>query len=157
VLLELRPVERDHVRPLIGLRLAEGQEGQVADNATTLAQAAYETGSQVWGLWVGEEPVGLVAMIDMRAYPWVEPADDPESAYLWRLLIDARQQGRGYGQAAVAGAVEVARGWAVPRLTASVVDRPGGAMGFYERLGFRRTGRLLDGEVVIELDLGDQA
>jgi diamine N-acetyltransferase len=147
--LALRPVERDHVLPLLRLKVAEGQEGQVADNAATLAQAAYETGSSVWGLWDGEEPVGLVAMIDPRASPWIEEGDDPEAAYLWRLMVDARHQGRGLGRAALDLVAGVARGWGLPRVMATVVDRPGGALPFYERAGFRRTGRVVDGEVEV--------
>jgi diamine N-acetyltransferase len=84
------------VLPLIRLSVDEGQGGLVAENAKTLAQAAYETGSSVWGLWVSEEPVGLMAMIDPRVYPWLDEGDDPSAAYLWRLMIDARHQGRGY-------------------------------------------------------------
>jgi diamine N-acetyltransferase len=152
--LERREVVRDHVLPLIGLGVGEGQGGLVAENAKTLAQAAYETGSHVWGLWAGDEPVGLMAMIDPRGYAWLEEGDDPEAAYLWRLMIDARHQGRGFGRAAIGEAVEVARGWGLPRLAASVVDRPGSAMGFYEGLGFRRTGRVADGEIVIAMELG---
>jgi diamine N-acetyltransferase len=151
--LERRAVLRDHVLPLIRLKVGEAQDGLVAENAKTLAQAAYETGSHVWGLWAGEEPVGLMAMIDPRAYPWIDEGDDPGAAYLWRLMVDARHQGKGHGRAAIAEAVAVARGWGLPRLGASVVDRPGGAMGFYEAIGFRRTGRLVAGEAEIVMNV----
>jgi diamine N-acetyltransferase len=157
VKLERRRVERDHVGPLIRLAVGEGQGGLVAENAKTLAQAAYETGSHVWGLWVGEESVGLMAMIDPRGYPWLEEGDDPEAAYLWRLMIDARHQGRGYGRAALEEAVAVAREWGLPRLALSVVDRPGSALPFYEAAGFRRTGRVVEGEAVLSREVGPAA
>jgi diamine N-acetyltransferase len=157
VTLERRPVERDHVVPLIRLSVGEGQEGLVAGNAKTLAQAAYETGSHVWGLWAGDEPVGLMAMIDPRGYPWLDEGDDPGAAYLWRLMIDARHQGKGYGRQAIKEAVAVARGWGLPRLALSVVDRPGSALSFYERLGFRRTGATIEDEAVLAVEVDPQA
>ena len=52
-----RAVLREHVAPLIGLAVREDQRGLVAQNAVTLAQAAYEPGAQVWGLWDDAAPV----------------------------------------------------------------------------------------------------
>jgi diamine N-acetyltransferase len=74
--------------------------------------------------------------------------------FLWRLLIDERLQRRGYGTAAL------------DAIAAYVRSRPGGeglytsaAQGegtpqpFYERYGFVATGRIVDDEVVLHLDL----
>jgi diamine N-acetyltransferase len=157
-MLERRPVLRDHVLPLIGLSVRPDQAGLVSDNATTLAQAAYETGSYVWGLWDGAAPVGLMAMIHPGEYPWddrasFEPDTDREAAYLWRLMIGAEFQGKGYGDAALTAAIAQARAWGCPRLTAHVADEPHSNLGFYERVGFRKTGKIEDGEAVILLDL----
>lgn len=146
--MERRPVTRETVDALIGLDVAAGQEGLVAPNAVTLAQAAYEQpGAYVWGLWDAAVPVGLMAMVHPGEYPWLDNADDPEAAYLWRLMIAARHQGRGLGRAAVGEAFAQARAWGLPRLAVTVVPRDGSALGFYERLGFARTGRVVDGEV----------
>jgi diamine N-acetyltransferase len=151
--LEKRPVTRDHVRALIGLDVLPGQRDLVSPNVKTLAQAAYEPGAYVWGLWDGPAPVGLMAMVHPREYPFHEPGDDREAAYLWRLMIAAGFQGRGYGRAAISEAIAVARAWNTPRLTASVADVPHSNMAFYERLGFRQTGRIVEGEREIALDL----
>jgi diamine N-acetyltransferase len=151
--LALRPITRDTLRPLFRLKVRDDQQGLVAPNEITLAQAPYETGSYVWGLWDGETAVGLMAMVHPAEYPWHEPGDDREAAYLWRLLIGADHQGRGYGRAAIGLAVGVARGWGTPRLTLSVVDAPHSNIGFYERLEFRRTGHLMDGEIVMGMDV----
>jgi diamine N-acetyltransferase len=43
----------------------------------------------------------------------------------------------------------VTKAWGLPRLSASVVDRSGSALAFYEKLGFRKTGRVVDGEAEI--------
>lgn len=147
-----RPVLREHVTPLIALAVGQDQRGLVAENAVTLAQAAYEPGAEVWGLWEGGTPVGLMAMIDPREGA-LDPGDDPEAAYLWRLMIGAAHQGRGLGAAALAEACAQARLWGLPRLAATVVEREGSALPFYLRHGFRRTGRVTGGEAEIVLDL----
>ncbi|HEU0223175.1 MAG TPA: GNAT family N-acetyltransferase [Paracoccaceae bacterium] len=97
------------------------------------------------GLWVGEEAVGIFAMIDPQADP--RPGDPGGAAYLWRLLIDRRFQGRGHGRAAIAAAQGIAEGWGFRRLYLHALPKPGGAVPYYERLGFRRTGRQEGGEV----------
>jgi diamine N-acetyltransferase len=157
-MLACRPVLRDHVLPLIELTVRPDQADLVSNNAKTLAQAAYETGSYVWGLWDGDTLVGLMAMIHPGEYPWddrasFEPDADRDAAYLWRLMIGAEFQGKGYGGAALTQAIAQARAWGCPRLTAHVADEPHSNMGFYARYGFRNTGKIEDDEVVIVLDL----
>jgi diamine N-acetyltransferase len=157
-MLEKRAVTRDHVGALIGLDVLPGQRDLVSPNVRTLAQAAYEPGAYVWGLWDaaadGAAPVGLMAMVHPREYPFHEPGDDREAADLWRLMIAAGYQGRGFGRAAVALALAVARDWGCPRLTLGVADAPQAAQGFYERLGFRWTGQVADGERTMTRDVG---
>ncbi len=157
-MLTRRPVLRDHVLPLIGLTVRADQADLVSSNAKTLAQAAYETGSYVWGLWDGDTLVGLMAMIHPGEYPWdshtaPEPDADRTAAYLWRLMIGAEFQGNGYGAAALAEAFTQTRAWGCARLTAHVADETHSNLGFYERFGFRKTGKVEDGELVIAIDL----
>jgi diamine N-acetyltransferase len=152
-----RPVLREHVLPLIRIKVRPDQEDLVSGNAKTLAQAAYETGSYVWGLWDDKVLVGLMAMIHPGEYPWddysqQQPADRT-AAYLWRLMIGAEYQGRGYGAMALAEAVAQTRAWGCSRLTAHVSNAPHSNLAFYERFGFRSTGMIEDGELVIALDL----
>ncbi|MDJ0628486.1 MAG: GNAT family N-acetyltransferase [Rhodobacter sp.] len=147
--LEARPVVRDHVIPLIGLSVAPGQDGFVASNAKSLAQAAYEPGSAIFGLWDGDVPVGLVAMIDLRDCVDLEDGGDPDTAYLWRLMIASGFQRRGFGQAALKIFHRWARDRALPRLETSVVPENLGARALYEGFGFIDTGKMLDGEMLL--------
>jgi diamine N-acetyltransferase len=156
-MLHRRDIHRDHVMALIELQVRSDQRHLVAANVMTLAEAPYETGSSVWGLWDEEVPVGLLAMVHPEQFLWHDPGDDREAAYLWRLMIDQRYQGRGYGRAAIAEALDQARDWHCPRLAASVANVPDSNIGFYERLGFRRTGRIVEGELVISMDVGPTA
>lgn len=46
-----------------------------------------------------------------------------------------------------------ARDWGLARIATSAVDREDGALPFYLRHGYRRTGRVLDGEIELIRDL----
>ncbi|TAG08960.1 MAG: hypothetical protein EAZ40_18345, partial [Rhodobacterales bacterium] len=99
--LDLRPVTRDSVQALIALTVAEGQRDLVAPNVKTLAEAPYEPGAVVWGLWDDDQPVGLMAMVDPDGVRLHGPFVQAGAAYLWRLMIGSKVQGRGYGAQAL--------------------------------------------------------
>jgi diamine N-acetyltransferase len=153
-----RPVLREDVLPLIRLSVRPDQMDLVSNNAKTLAQAAYEPGSYVWGLWDDDTLVGLMAMIRPGEYPSADDPlrqqpDDRTAAYLWRLMIAAEFQGKGYGAAALAEAVAETRAWGCSRLTAHVANAAHSNLAFYEQFGFRKTGEIEDDELVIVIDV----
>lgn len=84
-----------------------------------------------------------------------EPAHavQPYRSYLWRLNIAAHRQGRGYGSFAVEAVCAEARRRGERRLWVSWQPGDGGPEPFYERLGFRVTGEVVDGEIVAEREL----
>jgi hypothetical protein len=74
--------------------------------------------------------------------------------FLWRLLIDARWQHRGYGRAALDLIVSyLGTRPHADRLVTSVVPGDGSPVGFYLKYGFVTTGEVDDGELVLELFL----
>jgi diamine N-acetyltransferase len=83
--------------------------------------------------------------------------------FLWRLLIDTRWQGRGFGRAALDLVVAHVRTRPDARvlLTSIQPGSVGSPRGFYLTYGFTTTGQIFDGEEVLELELagwseGDQ-
>lgn len=140
------PVQRAHLASLFALQVRPDQRDLVAPNVKTLAEAPYEPGSQVWGLWVGNRPVGLMAMIDFRKDPNPLPGDDPSAAYLWRLMIAAPDQGKGYGAMALDHAIQTAGSWGYDRLKLGVADVAHSNIAFYKRHGFTETGEVIDGD-----------
>jgi diamine N-acetyltransferase len=150
---ERRPVTRATVRALATLSVRPGPLGLVTPNAITLAEAPYEPGARVWGLWRGEVPVGLMAMIDPRQSLYVAEGDDSEAAYLWRLMTDAAHQGQGVGRFALGQALDITRYWGCPRLVTSVADVAHSNIGFYRHHGFRPTGRIVDTEIEMVRDV----
>lgn len=141
----LTEVTGETVRAICLLQVAPLQRISVAPNAVSFAEAMFEPKAWFRAVVADDVPVGFVMMeIDPEA---------PEY-YLWRFMVDARYQGRGYGRAALALVIDHVRG--LPNATELLVSwdpGPDGPEGFYLGLGFVPTGEIDDGEVVARLVL----
>ena len=74
--------------------------------------------------------------------------------FLWKLLIDLRYQGRGYGAQIVRQIADLVRAQGATELLTSLVPGEGGPGGFYQRLGFVPTGQFdINGEAILRLAL----
>jgi len=147
----LREITADTVRAIVGLAVAESQKGFVAPNAVSLAQALFAPEAWYCAIYVGEEPAGFVMLEDESL---CAPPPESPSIGVWRFMVDARFQGRGVGRAALLKVIEHVRAKAIfDTLELSYVPGPGCPEPFYLGRGFRHTGRVDDGEVVLELPL----
>ena len=139
------------------LRVAPGQERFVDGVAASLTEAAATPHCRPWprAVYAGDQPVGFVMLAD--DVPPGTP-DIPWRYYLWRMLIDARFQGRGHGRAALDLVVAYLRTRpGADALVTSIVPGEGSPLGFYLRYGFRETGEMFDHEQVLRLPLDDVA
>ena len=142
--ISLREVTEDNLFPVLKLRVDEAQEQFVAPNATSIAQA-YFARELAWfrAVYADETPVGFLMLEDNPQEP---------EYILWRLMVDAKYQGMGFGFKAMAlliahvktrpGAVE---------LKTSYAPGEGSPAPFYGKLGFVETGEILEGERVMSL------
>lgn len=145
VVVELREVTGDTVREVCALQVAPPQRGFVAPNAVSLAEASFAPHAWPRAIWADDVPVGF-AMLSIER-------DEPNS-FLWRLMIDERYQGRGYGRRAIELIADHVRGLpGATQLVTSWVPGPDGPESFYRGLGFEPTGEVDDGEVVGRLPL----
>ena len=146
--LEAREITYETLRQIMNLGVEDAQKENVAPNAVTIAQNVYEPAGWVRGLWDGDTPIGLIAMINPAIKsPSFEEGDPTDAAYLWRLMIDKAHQGKGYGHLALGIAFAQARAWEMPRFQTSCVPGPHSPQVFYEQHGLSPTGRIVDGEV----------
>jgi diamine N-acetyltransferase len=141
----LQEITSGTVRAICGLQVTEDQKEFVASNALSIAQGHFEESSWMRAIYADDTPVGFVMT-----------AEDPESGtyYVWRFMIDGRFQGHGFGRRAMD--ILLSRIRATPgakTITLDVVRAPGGAEGFYRRLGFEFTGAVHHGEHQMRLDL----
>ena len=149
-MITLRPLSDENRATIVGLRLAAGQDRFVNTVEEALLEAEEEPGGRAiqWGLYDEETPVGFVMISD--------EVDGPDyiAHYLWKLLIDAGHQRRGYGSAALDLVAAYFRDRGVAEMWTSAGQSEGGPIPFYERYGFERTGDVVfDNEVLLRLDL----
>lgn len=152
-MIALRPVVRADLDTLFDLKVQPGQQAFVAPNAVTLAEIHYVGGGYVFSIWADERIVGLLAMIDFREHDDLFEGDDPNAAFMLRLMIGADHQGRGYGRAAVELAIQWARGRNNSCFQTSFAPANEAARRFYNSIGLRETGRIVEDEVEMSLDL----
>lgn len=135
----LRPITRENYRHCIRLKVAEGQANFVAPNVFSLAQFAYEPHILPLAIYEEETMVGFV--MAQQA-----PNQDP---FIWRLMIDAEHQGKGYGKAGIQQMVERLK--AIPgcqRIGISYLPDNEKARQLYLALGFVETGEMDEDELV---------
>jgi len=141
---------------VMGLRRGPGQERYLDSMADIFAEADAEQRAvpRQWAMYDTEAGslIGFMMISDNIPQPMDEDLVGPY--YLWKLLIDERFQGRGYGAAtldALVGYLGARPGADV--LYTSCADGPGSPRGFYLRYGFTDTGRIMWGENLLALNL----
>ncbi len=144
----LRPITDANRQAVEALRVAPAQQRFVSGVVESLRQAAEHPGAHAiaWAIYAGETPVGVVMIADEVDGPDYIPQ------FLWKLLIDERHQGKGYGTATLDLVVEYFRARpGVDEVRTSAGQGEGSPIPFYERYGFVRTGELHDDEVMLKL------
>ena len=138
---------------VLAMHVPPQQERFVGSVRDALADAAEYPQARPWyrAVCADGEPVGFV-MVSWNVEP--RPPQIIGPWFLWKLLIDERHQGRGYGSWAVRRIAELIRAEGATELLTSYVPEDAGPAGFYARLGFVPTGELdEDDEVIVRLAL----
>ncbi len=135
----LREVRKDNLRDILLLDVEGGQFRYVAPNSYSLAQAQFD--EHVWyrAIYADETPVGfLMTTIDQDDSEGQPTKDCP---FLWRLLVDAKYQGMGFGRRALMLAIaQEAKRAPGKDFWTSAVHGITGPMAFYLSVGFEDTG-----------------
>ncbi len=151
-------VDRDAV---LTLRRGPGQERFLGSMESHFEDAIEDARAcpRMWSVHDGEALVGFVMISDGIPAETLAADDDIIGPYyLWRLLVDERYQGRGYGAATIDAVVAYLRTRpGADVLWTSCQRGEGGPQPFYERYGFVDNGESKWGETVLRLDLTDRA
>ncbi|HEY0739747.1 MAG TPA: GNAT family N-acetyltransferase [Herpetosiphonaceae bacterium] len=139
----LREITSDTLQSIIDLKVSPEQEQFVAANVVSIAQA-YFYRDILWfrAIYADEIPVGFVMVAE-------NPAE--QEWFLSRLMIDARYQGRGYGERALQLVIDGLRSRGATELQTSCGPGEGSPCPFYERRGFVDTGDFHGKERVLRL------
>jgi diamine N-acetyltransferase len=141
----LREVTAKTVRIICRLEVSEEQKYFVAPNAVSIAEAYFEPKAWFRAIYADDIPVGFVMLYD-------DP-DEPDY-FLWRYMIDARYQKMGFGKRGLDLLIDYVR----TRPGAHVLGvscHPGedGPELFYRKYGFALTGRMIDNEAEMKLEI----
>jgi diamine N-acetyltransferase len=154
----LRPITIDNWIECVELKPAADQDGFVSSNAFSLSQAHFEPWWEPHGIYADERMVGFVmyGRWPTAALPsYYSGFEAPEGVVcILRFMVDANHQRQGYGRAALMQVIERSRqrpGTRAVHLSYEPTNAVAAAL--YASLGFRPTGRILDGEVETWLDL----
>ena len=155
-------VTEDDYEAVMGLRRGPGQERYLGmmighfEDAIADARAC----PRYWSVHAGDDLVGFVMISDNIPAETLAADDDIVGPYyLWRLLVDHRFQGRGYGAATIDAVVDFLRANRpnAEILLTSCKAGDGSPQPFYLRYGFKKTGEVKWGEDILALDLaGDR-
>ena len=146
----LRAITSRNLKAILALSVTEEQKKVYPrSNAYSIAEGHYPPDDDaVWmrAIYAGDNPVGFLMT-----------SEDPDRGeyFLWRLMVDAKHQGKGYGSRAVELLIERIKASpnAKELLTAHLKD-DGDAGSFYRKLGFEYTGEVLDsGDHVMKISL----
>lgn len=158
VTVELRDIVSDEDRAMaLTVEVRPDQHEFVPPVAQSFREALEDARAvpRMWTAFDGDRPVGFAMISD--GIPTDILAADPHLMgpyYLWRLMVDRRYQGRGYGTAILDAVVAyVRRRPGANVLLTSCTLGEGTPLPFYERYGFVATGRYEEGEPVLRLDL----
>ena len=151
----LREITQDNIDQVSSLSVFNPQKDYVASNEKSLRQAAEHV--EAWprypAIYAGETLVGFLMLHDEHL------RESPRRIgyyYLWRMMIDMRYQGMGFGARAFELLVTHVRSRPhAEELLSSYKSGPDSAEGFYRRLGFEPTGEDHNGEIHIRYSLAE--
>lgn len=145
-MITLKKIDEDNYRKVLAIKMNEEQDKFVAPNVVSLAQAyVFYHIAKPFAIYNGDEVIGFM-MLD-----WDE---EEREAGIWRFMIAEEHQNKGYGRKAMECAINIIK-------EANKFDYiylsyvPGNDSGehLYESIGFKKTGEIEDGEIIMKLDL----
>ncbi len=149
----LKRITRRNLNAVLKLKVRPKQEKLVATNARSIAQAHFYREAWYRAIYLGETPIGFVLLVDSTAkYKRIKQKNPV--LYLWRLMIDEKYQGKGYGREAVELVINHLKTRPnAKEITLHHEQTDGNAGKFYEKLGFKLTGKILHNELERKLIL----
>ena len=132
-MITLKEITRDNIDEVLELKVSENQTAYVSSNGDSLAQAyVYPKTAYPFAVYEDSTIVGFIMMgyYEAKAY-----------YTLWKFMIDARYQNRGYGRKALELGIRYLKDrFDVSEVYTGVVPGNTVAKGLYESVGFKDTG-----------------
>lgn len=149
MVISIQDITKENIYKCISLKLSEEQKNRIAPNVYSIAESKVITNYTPYAINLDDVVIGFV-MVD-----YDPTLSDEDKYWVPRFMIDQRYQGKGYGKQAMKQVIENLRtNEDCQRIRLSTEPDNIPAIHFYESLGFKNTGVMLDEtEVVLELIL----
>lgn len=137
----LRKITRENIKAILALMVSEKQKKiYPRSNSYSIAEGHYPPDDDpVWmrAIYAGEEPVGFLMTSEAR---------EAGEYAIWRIMVDEKHQGKGYGSRAVGLLLERIKAFPNAKaLYTSHIKGDGDAGPFYRKRGFKYTGKVMGG------------
>jgi diamine N-acetyltransferase len=143
-MVELRKIDENNFRECLDLKVFDGQANFVATNEFSLAQA--------WVFYDKAFPFAIYADDQMVGFVMMGYDSDKKAYNIWRFMIDARFQNKGYGKAALQLSIDyLIKEYDVNEIYLSFEPENIIAEKLYSSYGFVKTGEVDYGELVMRL------
>ena len=144
-MVQLKPVTQENLGAVLELKVAENQETFVSSTAESLAQAyVYTDTAFPFAVYDDGNPVGFI----MLGY-----YEEKKYYTLWKLLIDRKYQGRGYGRKALElGIAFLKERFHVTEIYTGVLPGNNVAKSLNHSVGFKDTGLFENGMEELRLE-----
>ena len=154
-------INGNNVWDILKLKVGENQKGFVAPNDVSIIEAyiavTHHGKAFPFGIYDGDTPVGFCMIGFGTDDDWEDaPAVAKDSYNLWRLMIDERYQGTGYGREAMKLILDYIGGepcGPAEYCWLSYEPENEGAKALYASFGFRETGEFDGDEAIAVLKL----
>lgn len=145
--IKLAEVTRRNFHAVIGLQVDDAQQGYVASNLYSLAEAKFHASYYPRAIYLDDAPVGFLM------YALNERPDGRYHCEIFRFMVDKYCQGQGVGREAMALALaEIWELGTVDRVTICYVPSNPVARDFYGSFGFVEVGSSpVSGEITAEI------
>ena len=149
MIIELKDLTEENLQQCFDLKVADDQTGYIASNADSWNTSKENRDvARPFAIYCDEKMVGFTM------FAFDEKYEDPNDRYwLWRLMIDESQQGKGYGTAALQVIIQYFRDHGANNIRLSTKETNTNALRMYRKVGFFDTGEMNDKEIVLQLDL----
>ncbi len=140
-----KAIDNDNWRECIELSVEEDQKDFVASNAYSILESKFEEGCYPLAIYDGETMVGFL-MYNFES--------DDNTWWMCRLMMDKKHQGKGYGRVTILKLLELLKEeHGNIKVYTSFEPENSIAEKLYESVGFRKNGKIMWEEVVMEIQL----
>ena len=145
--LHLVAVNKENWIQCVNLKVGENQRTNLASNIMTIAESKFEEHFVLRAIKINDSIIGMLAYC-----PEID-VDDPGLYWLFRIMVDVSEQGKGYGKIAVATVIKEMTILGANRVRTMCKPSNSAARSLYLGMGFHEINSLDDGDIVFEMKI----